>query len=101
MRPPIQRGKALLLPFAFLTQAVMSRTSTNSRTRPAKMNRSPGRSRARNDSSTVPSLPPERIWTDSAASLVIVPMDIRWRRAISGEGTRKTPSSSSTRRYSG
>ncbi len=86
-RPPIQRGTALLFPFARRTQAVRSRTSASSRTRPAKMKRSPGRRRAMNDSSTVPSLPPLTYCTAIAASLVMVPIERRCRRATARSGT--------------
>ena len=87
IRPPIQRGTAPLLPLARRTQAVMSRTRPAPASRPAKMKRSPGRSRAMNDSSTVPSRPPLTYWTVSAASLVMVPIDIRCRRATARSGT--------------
>ena len=52
------------------------------------MKRSPGRRRARNDSSTVPSRPPLTYCTVSAASLVMVPIDMRWRRADGAVGHR-------------
>ncbi len=59
----------------------MPRTRTNSSTRPAKVNTSPGRSRATKFSSTVPMVRPRSSCTFIADSLTMVPIDRRWRIA--------------------
>jgi hypothetical protein len=79
----------------------MSRTRTNSSGVPAKKNRMPGVSRATNDSSTEPSTPPRRYCTTICASLTIVPIDMRCRRACSRSVSTNRPFSRSRRAYSG
>jgi hypothetical protein len=84
------------------THAVISRTRRNSSTRPANTKQSPGRSIAMNASSTIPSLRPLRNCTVMLESDTIVPICVRWRRAIWRSGTCATPCASmTTRRYSG
>ena len=74
----------------------------NSRTRPANAKQSPGSREATKLSSTCPSFCPLRICTVTEASLTIVPIDMRWRRAMRASGTCAMPSSPiTTRRYSG
>jgi hypothetical protein len=68
-------------PFASRTHTVISYSRANSNVRPANANRSPGLSRAANDSSTVPSFAPRRNCTSTDASDVMVPTDCRCRRA--------------------
>ena len=100
--PPAQRGTSAAFALAGFTQAVSSRTRTNSSARPAKMKQSPGARRAMNPSSTWPSALPLLKRTVIDASETIVPMPMRCRRAIRASGTRATPSSPiTTRRYSG
>lgn len=49
----------------------------------------------------MPIRPPVSHVTWTAASATMVPIDIRWRRAIVASGTRMTPAASgTTRRYS-
>lgn len=82
IRPPIQRGTAARRPLARRTQAVLSRSRTNSSSRPPNKKHSPGFSQLTNDSSTVPSLPPLRYCTVIADSPTIVPIERRWRCAV-------------------
>ena len=98
MRPPFQRGTAGLRPLARRTQAVMSWTRTSSSSRPPKRKQSPGFMRATKLSSTLPILAPRRYCTAMLASLTMVPMFMRWRRASRASGTRQTPSASGTAR---
>lgn len=58
-RPPFHLGTTPRLPVARRTTATMSFTFRSCNSRPAKTNRSPGRSRAMKYSSIVPSVLPE------------------------------------------
>jgi hypothetical protein len=60
IRAPDQWGTLLLFFVVFRTYATMPRIRTNSSVRPAKVNTSPGRSRATKFSSTEPSVRPRR-----------------------------------------
>jgi hypothetical protein len=75
----------------------MSRIETSSSSRPANTKRVPGARRATKFSSTWPRRAPRRKRTSTAASLVIVPTDIRCRRASAFDSTPKTPSRSTRR----
>jgi hypothetical protein len=100
-RAPVQCGTTEVASLDFLTQAVMSRTRTNFRVRPAKVKTSLGRSRAMKFSSTVPMVLPRTNRTFIAASLTMVPMDIRCRIAAPRSRMTWSPSRSTTLLYSG
>ena len=72
------------------------RTRTNFSVRPAKVNTSPGRSRAMKFSSTVPRVLPRRNRTFMAASLTMVPIESRCRIATIRLVTTWRPSRSTT-----
>jgi hypothetical protein len=98
MREPAQRGTVGLRRGAARTKAVISRTRTSSSTRPAKTKQSPGDRRAMKPSSTEPRRAPRSTCTVMLASLTMVPMLARWRRARRASGRRQTPSSPGTTR---
>jgi hypothetical protein len=77
-----------------LTQAVSPSNRKSTSGRPANRKRSPAASRDTNDSSTVPSRPPRTHFTSTVASLVIVPIPWRWRRAIALLATYQRPNRS-------
>ena len=87
-RPPSQRGITAEPGLPGFTYAVMLSTRMNSSRWPAKTKASPGARRAMNDSSTLPSRLPRMYCTLTDASETIVPMDMRWRRAIAASFTR-------------
>ena len=100
-RAPVQWGTTEVVSRAILTHAVISRTRTNSSVLPAKVKTSPGRSRAMKFSSTVPRAFPRTKRTFIAASLTMVPIDIRCRAATMRSLGIKTPSRSTSLLYSG
>ena len=97
-RPPSQRGTyARPARSPSRTHAVISFDPDELQPRPANMKRSPGFSRAAKVSSTRAQSGPRRNCTRNGASLVIVPIDMRCRRASVRRVTYRRPVDDTTR----